>query len=287
MTTFVASLWVSPDIVVYRVLTQCFSHLPYTVHFDSDADTLQYRSPYASPIETRDRSLSATKKSPPRMKLPPSTAIRVDTKRTPFEAPLPVPNLLQTLGRSLSNEPTPPLTPSAAGSPSGEELFFQLNDVENAPLGSPSDPYFPRRPNQPKARSKSPSSAEQTTTVRGPEDGYFALPPMTYKRPKRRSSASERSSSFADKSWRIEKTDQGNGGLKNAVEAALAEGSLQEKTWVGVLGFPTDGLDESVKIAIEGRLRDDYDSLVAFPNDKDFDGHYNHYCKEVRDTLPS
>jgi trehalose-6-phosphate synthase len=104
---------------------------------------------------------------------------------------------------------------------------------------------------------------------------------MTYKREKRRSVASERSNSFSDKSWHIEGTDQGNGGLKNAVEAAISAGTLESKTWVGVLGFPTDGLEESMKVAIEGRLRADFDSLVAFPKDKDFDGHYNHFCKEV------
>ncbi|KAI5838918.1 glycosyltransferase family 20-domain-containing protein [Morchella snyderi] len=83
------------------------------------------------------------------------------------------------------------------------------------------------------------------------------------------------------KTWHIERTDQGNGGLKNAVEAAIAGGTLHDKTWVGTLGFPTDSLDESVKVAIEGRLREDCDSIVAFPSDKDFDGHYNHYCKEI------
>lgn len=181
------------------------------------------------------------------------------------------------------NEPTPPLTPNAIGSPTGEELFFRITHTENVPLGSPSDPSFARRLNQPKSRPRTPlgpDSIESNEEGQGPGDGYFALPPApTRYREKRRSSASERP--FQGKSWHIEKTDQGNGGLKNAVEAAITAGTLDDKTWVGTLGFPTDELDDSVKVAIEGRLREDCDSIVAFPSDKDFDGHYNHYCKEV------
>lgn len=182
-----------------------------------------------------------------------------------------------------TNEPTPPLTPTATGSPTGEELFFKLGHSENPPLGSPSEPSFTRKLNQPKPRPTArpgPPPGGDSEEGQGPGDGYFALPPApTRYREKRRSSASERP--FKGKSWHIEKTDQGNGGLKNAVEAAIAEGTLGDKTWVGTLGFPTDGLDDSVKVAIEGRLREDCDSIVAFPSDKDFDGHYNHYCKEV------
>lgn len=209
------------------------------------------------------------------------STVRVDPPR--FETPALIPNLLQTLGRSLTstNEPTPPLTPTAAGSPTSEELFFKLAHSENAPLGSPSEPSFTRKLNQPKSRPRSPPGpAEISEDAQGPGDGYFALPPApTRHREKRRSSASERP--FKGKTWHIERTDQGNGGLKNAVEAAIADGTLHDKTWVGTLGFPTDSLDESVKVAIEGRLREDCDSIVAFPSDKDFDGHYNHYCKEI------
>ena len=222
------------------------------------------------------------------MKLAANINNRTDIVRTPFETPAPVPNLLQTLGRSLSpisaNEPTPPLTPTAAGSPTREEPFFHLSTSENAVLGSPAEPGFPRKPQQskPPIGVPPPSSIENiiASNTQGLEDSYFPLP-ITHKREKRRSSASERSCSFTDKSWRIERADQGNGGLRNAVEAAISSGVLEDKTWVGALGFPTDDLEESVKVAIEGRLREDYDSLVAFPKDKDFDSHYNHYCKEV------
>ncbi|KAA8905565.1 glycosyltransferase family 20-domain-containing protein [Sphaerosporella brunnea] len=105
---------------------------------------------------------------------------------------------------------------------------------------------------------------------------------MTSERPGRRRSSTSASSGYSsdyeEENWTIEKTDFGNGGLKNAVEAAT---DISEKVYVGTLGYGTDGLDESKKVAIEGRLREDYHCLVAFTSDADFDGHYNHYCKEV------
>jgi len=222
------------------------------------------------------------------MKLAANINNRTDIVRTPFETPAPVPNLLQTLGRGLSpisaSGPTPPLTPTASGSPTGEGFFFHLCASENAVLDSSSETRSLRKPQQSKPPTgmppPGPIESIAVSNTQGLEDSYFPLP-ITYKREKRRSSASERSCSFTDKSWRIERTDQGNGGLKNAVEAAISSGVLEDKTWVGVLGFPTDSLEESVKVAIEGRLREDYDSLVAFPKDTDFDSHYNHYCKEV------
>ncbi|KAI5812463.1 glycosyltransferase family 20-domain-containing protein [Pyronema omphalodes] len=98
---------------------------------------------------------------------------------------------------------------------------------------------------------------------------------------RRRSSAASGASIFSQQEqedWTIEKTDFGNGGLKNAVEASE---DPSEKVYVGTLGFGTDTLDEATKVAIEGRLREDHNCLVAYTSNADFDGHYNHYCKEV------
>ena len=50
---------------------------------------------------------------------------------------------------------------------------------------------------------------------------------------------------------------------------------------VGTLGMPTDALDDERKLEIASRLEDDHDSLVVFPADSDFDGHYSHYCKTM------
>ena len=64
----------------------------------------------------------------------------------------------------------------------------------------------------------------------------------------------------------------GNVGLHNAIHAACESGLLQEKTWVGTLGMPTDALESHVKSDIAERLEDDHDCLTVFVDDDDFDG---------------
>jgi trehalose 6-phosphate synthase complex regulatory subunit len=86
---------------------------------------------------------------------------------------------------------------------------------------------------------------------------------------------------FSHAGWTIEQADIGNGGLKNAVNAASNAGVLKDKLWVGTLGMPTDELDDHVRSNIAEKLEDDYDTLTVFVNDRDFDGHYSHYCKTM------
>jgi trehalose 6-phosphate synthase complex regulatory subunit len=88
--------------------------------------------------------------------------------------------------------------------------------------------------------------------------------------------------SLANTEWTIEPANKGNGGLRNAVRAAHDNGSLQDRTWVGTLGMPTDLLEDTPqKINIEDKLGTEFDSLVVFVKDGDFNGHYSHYCKQV------
>jgi trehalose 6-phosphate synthase/phosphatase len=87
---------------------------------------------------------------------------------------------------------------------------------------------------------------------------------------------------FAHADWTVVPADQGNGGLRNAVQAAVRNHKLDEKLWVGTLGMPTDVLDDTQqKQDIEDRLATEYDSLTVFCKDSDFDGHYTHYCKQI------
>jgi trehalose-6-phosphate synthase len=87
---------------------------------------------------------------------------------------------------------------------------------------------------------------------------------------------------FAEANWTVESADQGNGGLRNAVQAAVRSGKLSEHTWVGTLGMPTDALDNTQqKQDIEDRMATEYDSLTVFCKDSDFDGAYTHYCKQI------
>ncbi|KAF2831903.1 hypothetical protein CC86DRAFT_339941 [Ophiobolus disseminans] len=74
---------------------------------------------------------------------------------------------------------------------------------------------------------------------------------------------------------------QGNGGLTNAVRAAMDNGRIKDVLFVGLVGFPTDGLNEDKKVEIYEKLEEEHDALAVYVSDKDFDGHYAHYCKTI------
>ncbi|KAF2684920.1 glycosyltransferase family 20 protein [Lentithecium fluviatile CBS 122367] len=74
---------------------------------------------------------------------------------------------------------------------------------------------------------------------------------------------------------------QGNGGLTNAISASKAGGNLDEVITVGLIGFPTDALDEQKKTEIYERLEEEHQALSVYVSDKDYDGHYSHYCKTI------
>lgn len=87
---------------------------------------------------------------------------------------------------------------------------------------------------------------------------------------------------FSKADWRIVNADQGNGGLRNAAEAAAREGTLGRHMWVGTLGMPTDALEGTQqKEDIEDKLATEHDMTTVWCSDKDFDGHYVHYCKQI------
>lgn len=45
--------------------------------------------------------------------------------------------------------------------------------------------------------------------------------------------------------------------------------------------MPTDSLDDERKAGILEKLDTDFDSLVIYPKDSDFNGHYAHFCKTI------
>ena len=92
---------------------------------------------------------------------------------------------------------------------------------------------------------------------------------------------------FGRAEWTVEDSDRVNGGLRNAVRAVNKSGALQERTWVGTLGMPTDALeDPHQRDEIENRLEDEFDCLTVWCKDGDMDGHYTHYCKQVSSIDP-
>ncbi|KAH8731521.1 glycosyltransferase family 20-domain-containing protein [Phaeosphaeriaceae sp. PMI808] len=74
---------------------------------------------------------------------------------------------------------------------------------------------------------------------------------------------------------------QGNGGLINAIFAALNNNQMKDALFVGLVGFPTDSLNEDKKVEIYEKLEEEHQALTVFVSDKDFDGHYTHYCKRI------
>jgi trehalose-phosphatase len=157
---------------------------------------------------------------------------------------------------------------------------YASNDADFRVPAEKQSPSWGGRTFQPTSRSASPPPASllehERTFQKAKELGEQGIfqPRMS------RSDSHDRV--FANANWRIVNADQGNGGLRNAAEAAARDGYDGEFTWVGTLGMPTDALDGSQqKRDIRDRLVTEYNMLPVFCSDKDFDGHYTHFCKQI------
>ncbi|KAI9814089.1 MAG: hypothetical protein M1832_005977 [Thelocarpon impressellum] len=228
---------------------------------------------------------------------------------SPARRPSP-PRRVSTLDRKASNEgsaptlslfdiqhglgsvgPTPPRTPAAADA----EDFFSLvkpaslesikaTERESASIAR-SDPHSPawgkgdvfRQPRSRAGPPPPPSVLKHMRIIdkldRWKADARDALDVQPRDRSHDRI--------FAGADWTVVPAEQGNGGLRNAVNAASAAGSLQDKIWVGTIGMPTDALPESQQREIEETLEADHESLSVWCKDSDLDGHYNHYSKQI------
>lgn len=87
--------------------------------------------------------------------------------------------------------------------------------------------------------------------------------------------------SLSNANWVVKAAEQGHGGLQNAIHAAEKSNLLEDKTWVGTLGMPTDSLIDPTRADIAETLQDVYDSLTVFVSDDEFEGHYTHFCRAV------
>lgn len=86
---------------------------------------------------------------------------------------------------------------------------------------------------------------------------------------------------LSDSDWVVKAAEQGNGSLRNAVNAAEEAGLLRDKIWVGTLGMPTDTLKDETRASISETLEDEFESLAVFVKDPEFVGHYSHFCRAV------
>ncbi|KAI0417563.1 family 20 glycosyltransferase [Xylaria grammica] len=183
---------------------------------------------------------------------------------------------------------TPPLTPTEDGIAIEDGLFLNedglpVHTSEDVEFRAPADkesPSWGGRTFQPMSRANSPPPASilehEKTFEKAKELGRQGIfQPRTS-----RSDSHDRV--FANANWRVVNADQGNGGLRNAAEAAARDGYDGEFTWVGTLGMPADALEGTQqKQDIHDRLATEFNMLPVFCSDKDFDGHYLHFCKQI------
>lgn len=249
-----------------------YSFLPYTVNFDAP------RKQSPEPLVPRETGR------------PDVGSLEIDGNPTLF------PKNLDSAGF------TPPITPVAPVQQIDQEKIFlpylqqgRSRDASYIHLPNPLDPLSlaptdPHSPawgevdsfNQPKSRADSPPPASILKPIRTREQAASLLWKASNRfRANERIRNVSHERSFSDSVWTVQPAALGNGGLKNAVKAAVDSGYLREKTWVGTLGMPTDALDDHVKSEIAEKLEDEFDSVTVFVCDKDFNGHYSHYCKTI------
>ncbi|KAJ2786097.1 Trehalose-6-P synthase/phosphatase complex subunit [Coemansia javaensis] len=77
----------------------------------------------------------------------------------------------------------------------------------------------------------------------------------------------------------VEHLNVGNIGMFNAVNASLH--LFAERVWIGELGVSTDGWSEERKAAVSAKLLDEYETLPVFVSDKEFEGHYGRFSKQL------
>ncbi|KAJ2991042.1 hypothetical protein NUW58_g2668 [Xylaria curta] len=183
---------------------------------------------------------------------------------------------------------SPPLTPPEDETAIEDDLFLNRdglpthasNDAEFRVPADKESPSWGGLTFQPISRANSPPPASilehEKTFEKAKELGRQGIfQPRTS-----RSDSHDRV--FANANWRIVNADQGNGGLRNAAEAAARDGYNGEFTWVGTLGMPTDALEGTQqKNDICDRLATEFSMLPVFCSDKDFNGHYSHFCKQI------
>ncbi|KAF2200033.1 hypothetical protein GQ43DRAFT_490188 [Delitschia confertaspora ATCC 74209] len=222
---------------------------------------------------------------------------------TPSQRPVAPPRLASVLGRtelndvhekpSLFSTATPPRTPAAINH---EEFFSQVQPSAATHFLKPHDPRFLVRSdshvpewgpaggiifNQPQSTA---DPAPPDTILKYAKTLEAANAANARARSSGKNTKPSRSQSRDPRwgaEWTVEPAIQGNGGLANAVQAGVRSGALGDVLSVGLIGFPTDSLDEARKQEIEEKLENEYDALTVYVSDSDLDGHYAHYCKTI------
>lgn len=94
-------------------------------------------------------------------------------------------------------------------------------------------------------------------------------------------SSNKKSDPRWEQPYKIVPAVQGNGGLNNAIRAAVNAEITHDCHAVGLIGFPTDDIDKNKQNELHEKLEDEHSALPVFVSNKDYDGHYAHYCKTI------
>lgn len=261
----------------------CSLFLPKTIHFtlpgtpppgvDPSRTSLSGSSNINLRGDTR-ASLSGSAVPKDGAALPPKTAAPVGGRPAPLNRQ---PSLFQKEDITPPRTPTEEVDVNLFANEDGIRIPFPKRPGSNAGSGKP----WGSRANQPKSRASSPPppalSENNRTMQKARELGRQGV---IQPKPLVRSDSHDRV--FASAGWMVVNADQGNGGLRNAADAAARDGKIDEITWVGTLGMPTDALEGTEqKQDIEDTLANEHNMLTVFCSDKDFDGHYAHFCKHI------
>jgi trehalose 6-phosphate synthase/phosphatase len=162
------------------------------------------------------------------------------------------PNLIETLAAQQNPSARHPPTPG---------LEDKLFDFRNE---SPSQP-----PVQPKSRAR---HAEEKKK----------LPPLNTSQPKdlQRRKSIDTARVFAEAPWTIVPCKAGNIGLQNAINSVSSQ--LEQHVWIGTLGMPTETLEDKTRADIKSKFIVEHNCYPVMAPDAEFEGHYEHYCKQVR-----
>ncbi|KAK9381028.1 glycosyltransferase family 20-domain-containing protein [Kockiozyma suomiensis] len=156
---------------------------------------------------------------------------------------------------------------------------------DKATFGQSHSDIHPRAPavTHPKSRANSPPPAKRLVAPRAPSIPNTPSLRIAPRRPAplMPSSPKDPATVFSSAPWSIVKYHKGNGGLRNAIARAEAEGTITDKKWIGTLGMPTDAIDESMRKSFEKVLMQENQEAPVFVSDATMEGHYTHYCKDI------
>ena len=236
---------------------------------------------------------------PPRF-LPYTVGFDVDAPELPVPVPVPESRPVTSDGQALSlfgRRPAAPILAQTPGATVDNERIFILPEQQELRINLPPDINDPRAiarndphsptwgvssMKQPTSRALSPPSSSilRHNGRKERSASMFWRAQNEYKaRQRTRTISHERH--FSQSTFTVEQALIGNGGLRNAIKAASDAGILDDKTWVGTLGMPTESLEPHLRTSIAEKLEHDYESVTVFVNDEDMDGHYSHYSKTI------